>query len=181
MELSCGSEDRKFGTFGDRVLAYLVEPIDILPHFLLPASTAHLNRRPPTFHLGWLIEDAVVTKLAKDRGFCPRNINLREYLKDEDVEIFDEDLDDSPKEPGFINKTQGFVRRCRELQLDVIPGLRRVYNSSKRDISLAVSLMSNYEVGIGRYNREDREKLVDEFRFIGEPKWYLDYDEWHWI
>ncbi|KLO09000.1 hypothetical protein SCHPADRAFT_583321 [Schizopora paradoxa] len=147
--------------------------------------TRHLKRRPPTFHLGWLIEDAVLVRLAKEGGYIPTDEGKKDVEDDddddEDVEFDDDDEDDNNNiEPNYIHKAQGFMNRCDELQLQVFPGLASVYDSSTKTVSYAVSIMTNFQTGTGRWNPEDCDKLVREFKFEGEPKWYLDYEKWHW-
>jgi len=61
--------------------------------------------RPPTFHLGWLIDDEVLLRLAKERGIGSSTIDLREYLKDEEfVDFDDESFDEPPEPPNLLHK-----------------------------------------------------------------------------
>lgn len=90
----------------DREQAFNVDPLENLPGFLLPSATRGKNRRPPTLHLGWLIDDTVLLRLAEERGIgAPED--LREFLKHEDYEFEDDDFDFIPEGPNSLHKMLG--------------------------------------------------------------------------
>ncbi|KLO09021.1 hypothetical protein SCHPADRAFT_943981 [Schizopora paradoxa] len=166
----------------DQEKAFEVQPLDQLPGFLLASACQNLKINPPTLHLGWRIDDALLVRLCKERGIVPSHENLKEYLKD-DGYVFNSDDGSEEEEdgkPGFVHKMEAFRRRCEELQLNVFPDLAPICDPSTKTMGYAVTVLSNYNFEDGELDRAEWPKIMREFGLEGQPKWYIDYVEWYW-
>jgi len=153
-----------------------------LPNVFFPSQGQ--KKQPPTLHLGWLVVDSVLRRLAEERGIGVP-VDYREILKDEDIELDDEEIEEEYRRyeisgPSSLHKIQAFVIRCSELRMIQKPFLALVYDSTTKGTSYVASLVTNFDYGSRRIAKSDWDKLVHEFKFEGEPKWYLDFDDWHW-
>ncbi|KDQ55189.1 hypothetical protein JAAARDRAFT_48934 [Jaapia argillacea MUCL 33604] len=144
-------------------------PLKHLTLALLPSTDPHIQ--PPTLHLGWPLNKALVKRYAEKYQIVVDLDNkgvITEEQKEEDINPIGEFLDNMREVLGRIAKEAGADAPSIHLEWVLREGNKEF-----------VSLCSNYDI-LNMPEDEDLERLQKIFEEPEMAKWYLDLSRLWW-